>query len=121
MGMLRAVLLTGSVLVLLVLLTAPHQAEAGLGREIVNDPDHPNTCLIREDGIRVEEGHTWQLPHCTWATCTKDSSESMVILYATCGLIGVEPGCRLIRDMTQPYPRCCGKVVCGARSGSRRP
>nr|ANG56304.1 single VWC domain protein [Eriocheir sinensis] len=112
MRMLRAVLLTGSVLVLLVLLTAPHQAEAALAWAIVNDPDHPNTCLIKESGIRVKEGHTWQMPYCGRAECTKYSSEGMVIRYATCGLIGVEPGCRLIKDKTQPYPRCCGKVVC---------
>ncbi|XP_050705876.1 venom toxin OcyC11-like isoform X1 [Eriocheir sinensis] len=121
MGMLRAVLLTGSVLVLQVLLTVPHQAEAALSAQIVNDPDHPNTCLIRESGIRVKEGHTWQTPYCGRAECTKYSSEVMVIRYVTCASIGVPPGCRLIKDMAQPYPRCCGKVVCGARSGSRRP
>lgn len=43
MGMLRAVLLHGSLLMLLMLLGAPPQAEAALGWEVVDDP---SKCLM---------------------------------------------------------------------------
>ncbi|XP_050705877.1 uncharacterized protein LOC126994113 isoform X1 [Eriocheir sinensis] len=83
MGMLRAVLLTGSVLVLLVLLPAPPQAEAAATREIVNDPDHPNTCFIKEVGIRVEEGHSFQLPGCAEVSCEKVPGVGTAITYVS--------------------------------------
>nr|ANG56307.1 single VWC domain protein [Eriocheir sinensis] len=112
MGMLRAVLLTGSVLVLLVLLPAPPQAEAAATSEIVNDPDHPNTCFIKEVGIRVEEGHSFQLPGCAEVSCVKVPGVGTAITYVSCGVIAPPPGCSVLQDMSQPYPQCCEKVVC---------
>lgn len=32
-------------------------------------PDHPGTCLIREQGIRVNDGATWDMPGCMGAAC----------------------------------------------------
>lgn len=44
--------------------------------------EHPNTCLIEGKGIRVEDGHTWDLPDCMQAQCS-GFGEDMFIDYYT--------------------------------------
>lgn len=84
---------------------------AAVFTEPVGDPDHPGTCFIREQGIRVKDGHTWDMPGCMGAACY-GTGEDMTIEYYTCGSIAVSKPCFVSQDMSKPYPDCCGEIFC---------
>ncbi|KAK8399377.1 hypothetical protein O3P69_003473 [Scylla paramamosain] len=109
--MLRAVLLAECALVLVLLLPAVPPARAALGWGNATDPDHPGTCLLRREGIRLKNGQEWYFPNCMVASCYRHRND-MMVQYISCGKIGVPPSCTLIRDLSKPYPGCCGEVSC---------
>ncbi|KAK8399388.1 hypothetical protein O3P69_003473 [Scylla paramamosain] len=101
--MLRAVLLAECALVLVLLLPAVPPARAALAWGNATDPDHPGTCLLRREGIRLKNGQEWYFPDCMVVSCYRDGND-MMIRYISCGKIGVPPSCTLIRDLSKPYP-----------------
>ncbi|XP_050723124.1 venom toxin OcyC11-like [Eriocheir sinensis] len=107
----RAVVLAKAVLISLVFISATRPADAAVSMEFVGDPEHPDTCLIEEKGIRVKDGHTWALPGCVEAQCS-GYGEDMYIDYYSCPSMQVSPPCKILPAPSLPYPACCGKVFC---------
>nr|XP_053635366.1 uncharacterized protein LOC128690654 isoform X1 [Cherax quadricarinatus] len=73
--------------------------------------DYPGMCWIAKQNKSFPDGGQWQEPNCMRATCLSYKS-SLYVEYATCGLMGVEPGCETVQDLTLDYPSCCPTLSC---------
>ncbi|KAK8741909.1 hypothetical protein OTU49_002008 [Cherax quadricarinatus] len=95
---------------LLMALISTTLAAVAIGPAVVN-PDYPGMCWIAKQNKSFPDGGQWQEPNCMRATCLSYKS-SLYVEYATCGLMGVEPGCETVQDLTLDYPSCCPTLSC---------
>ncbi|CAG7785966.1 unnamed protein product [Allacma fusca] len=77
-----------------------------------SQPDH---CYQESTKKFFKPGESWTEEGCMEASCLMVNYTGiprLMISYATCGVVGVEPPCYLTENKAAAYPDCCPEPVC---------
>ncbi|XP_045590984.1 uncharacterized protein [Procambarus clarkii] len=97
---------------LVVLLTPVGSSLAAVSlAEAELDPSNPDRCTYKGVGYSFKEEKS--IPRrCEVGKCISSGGKTYV-QFASCGVIGVQNGCRLSKeDLTKRYPACCPRQIC---------
>lgn len=80
---------------------------------------HPNHCYLESKNEFYKPGESWTEEDCTQASCIQvnyTGQAQLMISYATCGVVAVDPPCYISENKALNYPECCPEPVCPEES-----